>query len=394
MTREGSPASLPYYPGTGADQAGPDDGQRSTEIACVSRVIDDRKKITVVTCAYNEEGCIEELAHRLAATFDALPQYDFEVLAIDNGCTDDTPSRLRAISNADPRFRIVELSRNFGLEGGLSAGIAVADGDAVVIMAADLEDPPEVIAQFIEKWEEGYENVYGLVRSRGSTDWRRRLNGRIFYRLISRLSEHPIPQKARDFRLMDRAVYERVRDATEQRWFLRGLVAWTGFRSIGVEFDQPPRFAGRSKAASLQTIEFAVKAIFVHSMAPLRIMTLIGGLLTGVSFCALIAIVVNSLVNGVPFPGFGTIIALMSLFFGLLFLLLSVIGIYIGLIFEQVRGRPSFVIRKVSPMASQTRRIDTPSEEAIPSSSSVLAVDHAKRLGDEVTIVDQSLASE
>jgi dolichol-phosphate mannosyltransferase len=308
-----------------------------------------RKKVTVVTCAYNEAACIEELSRRLAAVFDSLPAYDFEVLAIENGSDDETPELLRAISKTDNRFRVVELSRNFGLEGGLSAGIALADGNAVVIMASDLEDPPEVIPQFIEQWEKGYENVYGLVRSREGTDWKRRLNSHLFYRLIGRLSEHPIPQRARDFRLMDRKVYQQVRDLQEQRWFLRGIIAWTGFRSTGVEFDQPPRFAGRSKAASLKTMEFATKAIFVHSLTPLRILPVAGFALTGVSFCALIGIVVHSLVYGVPFPGFGTIIALMSLFFGLLFSLLSVIGVYVGLIFEQVRGRPSFVIRSVSP---------------------------------------------
>lgn len=354
----------------------------------------NRKKITVVTCAYNEEGCIDELARRLTAVFDALPQYEFEVLAIENGCTDDTPNRLRAIRKRDPRFRILELSRNFGLEGGLSAGIAVADGDAVVIMAADLEDPPEVIPLFIEKWEQGYENVYGIVRSRGSTDWKRRLNGRIFYRLMSRLAEHPIPQMARDFRLMDRVLYEQVRDATEQRWFLRGLVAWMGFRSIGVEFDQPARFAGLSKAASLQTFEFAVKAIFVHSMAPIRVLTLFGGVLTGASFCALIGIIVNSLLNGVPFPGFGTIIALMSLFFGLLFLFMSVIGIYIGLIFEQVRGRPSFVIQKLSPTPSRSGRLESLSNGGVVSLDSNMTPTEETHRGEEVTAVEKSSASD
>lgn len=306
-----------------------------------------RKKITVVSCAYNEEQCVDELARRLATVFDRLPNYDFEALLIENGSTDQTLERMKSIALKDHRFRIIELSRNFGFDGGLSAGLPFATGDALVFMAADLQDPPEVIPSFIECWEQGYENVYGLVAVRGGTDWKRRLNSKMFYSLIGRLAEHPIPPNARDFRLIDRRIYEQLLALDEHIWFLRGLVAWTGFRSTGVEFDQPPRFGGKSKAPTLQTVEFAIKAIFAHSLTPLRLLPLLGFTLTTGSFIALAAIGVNSLINGVPFPGFGTIVALLLLLFGILFSLLGVIGIYMGLIFEQVRRRPSFVVRNV-----------------------------------------------
>lgn len=306
-----------------------------------------RKKVTVISCAYDEEDCVDELAGRLSAMFDSLPEYDFEALLVDNGSTDRTLERLKAIAVNDFRFRIVELSRNFGFDGGLSAGLPLATGDAVVFMAADLQDPPEVIPSFIELWAKGYENVYGLVSSRDGTDWKRRVNSKLFYFLIGRLAEHPIPPNARDFRLVDRRIYKQLLSMEEKVWFLRGLVAWTGFRSIGVEFDQPPRFGGNSKAATFQIVEFAVKAIFAHSLAPLRFIPLIGLALTSCSFLALIGIGINSLVVGVPFPGFGTIVALLLFLFGVLFCLLSVIGIYIGLIFEQVRRRPAFVVRDI-----------------------------------------------
>lgn len=306
-----------------------------------------RKKVTVITCAYNEEGCIEELARRLAKTFDQLPKYQFEVLIIDNCSTDSTQARALKIAQADSRFRVVELARNFGFDGGLSAGLSIADGDAVVLMAADLEDPPEAIEPFVEKWEEGYENVYGVITARTGTNWKRRLNSRLFYAVIGRLADHPIPPNARDFRLLDRRVYEELRNLDEHIWFLRGLVAWIGGRSIGVEFEQSPRFAGSSKAATWPIIEFAVKAIFAHSLAPLRIMPLFGLLLSVGSFLALIAMSAVSLIAGVPFPGFGTIVALILFLFGILFCFLSIIGIYIGLIFEQVRRRPSFMIRNI-----------------------------------------------
>jgi len=314
-----------------------------------------KRLISVVTCAFNEADCIDELALRLAQVFDSLPDYDFEVIAVENGSVDQTRAKLLAIRERDQRFKVVELSRNFGFDGGLSAGLAVASGDAAVLMAADLQDPPEVLPALIERWEEGYENVYGLVANRGGTHLFRRVSSRLFYSLISKFAEHPIPANARDFRLLDRRVYENVRDLEEQKGFVRGLVAWTGFRSTGIEFDQPERFAGRSKSPSRRLMEFAIRAIFAHSLTPLRVMPLAGVLLVLGSIGGLIGLSVNSLTNGVPFPGFGTIIAVLIGLFGLLFCFLSVIGIYIGLIFEQVRRRPSFIISRTYGLGDESR---------------------------------------
>lgn len=325
-----------------------------------------KKKVTVISCAFNEEDCIEELGKRLAAMFDSLPQYDFEAILVDNGSVDATLERATAFAKRDARFRVIELSRNFGFDGGLSAGLPLATGDAVVFMAADLQDPPEVIPQFIEKWEAGFENVYGLVAKRHGTSRMRRMNSHLFYFVIGKLADHPIPPNARDFRLIDRRIYRQLLEMDEKIWFLRGLVAWTGFRSVGVEFDQPPRFGGSSKAASFQIIEFAMKAIFAHSLAPLRTMPVLGVALTTGSFLALVGLAINSVVAGVPFPGFGTIVALMLLLFGVLFCLLSVIGIYIGLIFEQVRGRPSFVVRDVHGPHVAAPRSEFAVDDALP----------------------------
>jgi len=306
-----------------------------------------RQKVTVVTCAFNEADCIPELARRLAAVFDSLPQYDFEVIAVENGSTDATLERLRAVSDGDERFRIAELSRNFGLDGGFAAGLDLADGDAVVLMAADLQDPPELIPEFIARWEQGYYNVYGVVGSRNDAHLLRRINSRLFYWLITKVSEHPLPQHARDFRLLDRRVYEVVRTMDDQRPLHRGLAAWVGFRSIGVEFDQPPRFAGETKASTRGVSEFAVRAILSQSMTPLRVMPILGLVLVLGSLAALIGLTVNSLVDGVPFPGFGTIVAVVIMMFGILFCFLSIIGIYVGLVFEQVRKRPHYIVHRL-----------------------------------------------
>jgi polyisoprenyl-phosphate glycosyltransferase len=306
-----------------------------------------RPLISVVTCAYNESGCVDELARRLKAMFSAMPEYDFEVIAIENGSEDDTFERLVALQREDRRFHVVQLARNFRFDGGLTAGIALARGDAVVLMAADLQDPPEVIPRFIELWEEGYENIYGVVGERRGTSPLRKLNSRLFYWLIGRMADHPIPANARDFRLLDRKLYEQIQQMNEHSRFIRGLASWPGFRSVGVEFDQPERFAGESKATSGGVSEFAIRAIFANSLAPLKLLPFVGALMVIGSGLALIALFIYWVIAGVPFPGFGAIIATSILVFGLLATLLSIIGIYVGLIFEEVRNRPNFVVREI-----------------------------------------------
>lgn len=322
-----------------------------------------RKKITVVTSAYNEAECVGELGRRLAAVFDSLPSYEFEALVVENGSQDETFERLQELRALDPRFKIVQLARNFRMDGGLTAGLEYADGDAVVLMAADLQDPPEMIPAFVARWEEGYENVYGVISSRGGTGPVRRMNSRLFYWLMGRLSEQVIPANASDFRLLDRRLYEQVRQMDERNRFVRGLVAWVGFRSVGVPMDRPERFAGRSKAHSFHVIQLALRALFAHSMRPLLVMPVIGVALFLTSLAAIVGLAIDWVVNGVPFPGFGTILAVMVMMFGVLFCFLSVIGFYIGLIYEEVRGRPNYVTRltvgledRDPPLAGSLRR--------------------------------------
>src|SRR5664280_2540030 len=305
-----------------------------------------RKKISIVTSAYNEGECIDELARRLTVVFDSMPAYDFEAIIVENGSEDDTFDRLDAISKRDSRFKIIQLSRNFRMDGGLTAGLSVVDSDAVVLMAADLQDPPEMIPAFVERWESGYENVYGIVTSRRGTGKLRRFNSRLFYWIIGKLTGNLIPANASDFRLLDRRVYEQVRTMEERNRFVRGLVAWVGFRSIGVEHEREERFAGTSKAHSIGVLQLAVKAIFAHSQVPLIMIPLVGVGLFVVSLFALVGLSIDWLIRGVPFPGFGTIVALMIMLFGILFCLLGIVSIYIGLIYDEVKARPNFVIRQ------------------------------------------------
>ena len=305
-----------------------------------------KKLVSVVVPAYNEEDCVDELARRLQGVFAANPKYDFEVIVVENGSVDKTWEKLLDIHRSDPRFKILRLARNFRMDGGLTAGLAHAKGDAAVLMTADLQDPPELISQFIEKWEEGYENIYGVVTARRGTGPIRRFNSRAFYWVARKLTDNLIPPNASDFRLVDRKVYETINTMEERNRFVRGLFAWVGFRSIGIEFERAPRYGGVSNAHSLKVIDLAFKGIFAHSYVPLTLITLSGMALSFLSILTIAVLAVKFLLFGVPFPGFGTIVSLMLLLFGFLFSMLGVVAQYIGLIYEEVKQRPNFVVQE------------------------------------------------
>ncbi len=313
------------------------------------------KLISVIVPAYNETDCVDELSLRLGAVFDALPAYEFEAIIIENGSVDDTYEKLIVISDRDPRFNVVQLARNFGMDGGITAGLSFASGDAAVIMTADLQDPPELIPQFVAKWEEGYENIYGIVTERQGTGPLRTFNSKAFYWLAGKLTSDRIPRNASDFRLVDRRVYETVRGMEERNRFIRGLFAWSGFRSIGVPHKREPRFGGVSNAHSFRVIDLALKGIFAHSYVPLKIISLFGAGLSLLSFVVLVALSLRFVFLGVPFAGFGTIVGLILLLFGFLFTMLGIVSEYVGLIYEEVKQRPNYVVRETRGFAGPRR---------------------------------------
>jgi glycosyltransferase involved in cell wall biosynthesis len=304
----------------------------------------DKKLISVIVPAYNEEECVDELARRLALVFDANPKYDFEAIIVENGSVDRTWELLQNIHNSDSRIKSIRLARNFRMDGGLTAGLHYAKGDAAVLMTADLQDPPELITEFIKKWEEGYENVYMVVTKRTGTGVIRTFNSKAFYWLAGKLTDDRIPKNASDFRLVDRKVYEAVRGMDERNRFVRGLFAWVGFKSIGIEAERPERFGGVSNAHSLKVIDLAFKGIFSHSYVPLKLITVTGIVLSGMSVIAMVMFAVAWVFDGVPFAGFGTLVSLVLLMFGILTFMLGLIAEYVGLIYEEVKRRPNFIV--------------------------------------------------
>lgn len=306
-----------------------------------------KKLITIIVPAYNEEACIEELARQLTAVFAVNDRYDFETLIIENGSVDRTWEILQTINARDPRFKVIRLARNFRMDGGITAGLDYATGDAVVFMTADLQDPPELITEFIKKWEEGYENIYMHVLKRRGTGPIRSFNSQAFYWLAGKLTDNRIPKNVSDYRLLDRKVYEAVRNMKERNRFVRGLVAWVGFKSIGVEAERAERFGGVSNAHSLKVIDLAFKGIFSHSYIPLKLITMTGVVLSITSFISIAVFTYVWVFIGIPFAGFGTIVSVAVLAFGTLTFMLGIIAEYLGLIYEEVKGRPNFIVSDV-----------------------------------------------
>ena len=303
--------------------------------------------ISIAIPAYNEEANLPELVDRLSAVFESLPEYEFEVVICENGSTDGSERFLRQVASQDSRFTIVQLIRNFHMEGGMIAALAHVSGDACIIMSADLQDPPELIPELIRRWEAGADNVYTVISRRHGEGIFRRLAANVFYFLLARVSDHEVPRNASDFRLVSRRAYEAFNSLPERVKVVRSTWAWLGFPSASVSYEREPRRAGKSSFKPFVTAPFAFRALLAGSFRILRAFSLLGFLLFAASISAAIGVVAYVLVRGVPFPGFGTITVLVLLLFSLLFLFLGVIAEYLSVVYEEVRQRPSFIVASV-----------------------------------------------
>jgi glycosyltransferase involved in cell wall biosynthesis len=305
----------------------------------------DRKLVSVAIPAYNEQGNLEELARRLALVFDQLSdKYDFEVVVCENGSHDNSFSLLREIRQRDQRFKIVRLTRNFNMEGGMMAALSCVTGEACIIMSADLQDPPEMIPQFLQKWEEGYENVYTVITKRHGESAARRAAAQAFYWLIDKTSAHPVPRNASDFRLVSKAAYRAFNAMPERVRLVRTVWGWLDFRSVGIPYERPARKAGKSSFNPFVTAPYAIRAIFGSSYTPLRLIPIVGFMISLLSFLGIIGMALFWGLFGVPFPGFGSIVALNLLMFGFVFLFMGIVSEYVGMIYEEVRQRPLFIV--------------------------------------------------
>ena len=302
------------------------------------------KNIVFIIPAYNEERNVTELHSQISKNISELSMYKFTFLFIENGSTDNTYAELLDLVKLDKNVKILKLSRNFKMDGAIAAGINTVDGDAAIIMTANLQDDPKVIIKFIRKWEEGYEHVYGVVKTRPGKSKIRQFNSKLFYKLANKFSDSLIPENVSDFRLVDKKVLNAVKSLNEVNRFYRGFFSWVGFKSIGVEFNRQKRFSGTSHAKTLPVLSFAIRGILAFSVKPLRLSIFFTLVTSMVSFTVLLFQTYNWISKGVPFDGFGTLVGLLLLFFSLIFLTLSILSEYLGLIYEETKKRPHFII--------------------------------------------------
>src|SRR5665647_497884 len=267
--------------------------------------------ISIVIPVYNEEEVLGELKKRLQAVMERCDRYRFEIIMVENGSYDSSFEKLMSFHIEDPRFKVLQLSRNFGCDGGIVAGLQYVRGDAAVIMNADLQDPPEMIPQFLTKWEDGYQIVCGIIKKREGVSFARSALSSLAYRLIFSLSNKSIPKDASDFRLIDRSVCLVVNSMKEKDKYLRGVIAWTGFKQTGIAYERPPRYAGKPKAGMRAALRVAINGIFSFSYVPLHVATLVGFVTSLLSFLLIIVEIGLYLTYGRQVPGFTTTILLM-----------------------------------------------------------------------------------
>lgn len=305
--------------------------------------------ISIVVPVFNESGSI---AHFVSAVDTAISNSwsikeitpRFEILFVDDGSTDDTRETVRALCHTDPRVKLVALSRNFGKEAALSAGLKAASGDAVVPMDVDLQDPPELLRQMVERWREGAQVVNAKRTDRSQDTLFKRSSSRLFYKAINTLSEHPIADNVGDFRLFDRVAVDALNRMTEHSRFNKGLFSWIGFKTETIEYARPSRSIGDTKWNLPKLFTLALDGIVASTTLPLRMWTALGAIISLFAFLYAAFLIIHTLAFGVDTPGYASLMAAVLFLGGLNLLSLGLMGEYIGRISKQVRGRPLYIV--------------------------------------------------
>jgi len=300
--------------------------------------------LSLVIPCYNEGSNVEALFARLVPALEALG-LSWEVVCINDGSRDDTLDRLTAVHRRDARVRVIDLSRNFGKEAALSAGLAFANGQAVVPMDADLQHPPETLVELVAKWREGFDVVYAVRDQRIGQSLASRFFARAFYWLFDRLSEVPLPREAGDFRLLDRKVVDVINAMPERSRFMKGIFAWVGFRQTGVVYTQAERQGGEVKQSFSKLLSLAFNGLAAFSNFPLRVWGYVGAAVSGLAFIYIVIRLIKTLIWGIDVPGYESIIVVVLFLGGIQLLTLGVIGDYLGRVFTEVKGRPLYVVR-------------------------------------------------
>jgi len=308
--------------------------------------VESRKRIAIVIPAYNEEDNVEIAYKRLKEVLDST-NYDYELIFVDDGSKDNTLSKLLELYEKDKKVKVISLSRNFGKEIALSAGLDYVDADAVIPFDVDLQDPPEVIPKLIAKFEEGYDVVNAVRIKREGETFLKRFTSKAFYKIINILSDIEIPQDVGDFRLISKAALNAVKQIRERKRFMKGIFAWVGFKTTSVYYERAPRHAGKTKWNYFKLINLAIEGITSFSIAPLRLASLLGLFVSFVAFLYAMWIIIQKLVYGNPVKGYPSIMVAILFLGGVQLITIGIIGEYVGRIYEEVKQRPLYIVKKI-----------------------------------------------
>jgi glycosyltransferase involved in cell wall biosynthesis len=303
--------------------------------------------VSLVVPFYNEEDGIETFFSEVEPVLERIPRIDYEIVCVNDGSTDSTLARLLAVCERNARVRVVDLSRNFGKEAALTAGMDEASGDAVIPFDADLQDPPEAIARLIERWREGFDVVLAKRAERSTDTYMKRGTAALFYRVHNAISETEIPENAGDFRLMSRQVVDALKQLPENRRFMKGLFSWVGFRTAQIEYERQPRAAGETKFSVWKLWNFALEGLTSFGTWPLRVWTYVGG---GTALFAIVYamyLALRTVIRGVDVPGYASIITAVLFLGGTQLIGIGVIGEYVGRIYMESKRRPVYIVRRV-----------------------------------------------
>lgn len=301
--------------------------------------------ISIVCPFYNEEDAIPAFFSRVLPIMRRIGE-EYEVVCVNDGSIDGTLESLLRERDGDGRIRVLDLSRNFGKEAALTAGLEAAGGDAAIIIDADLQDPPEHIPDLIGGWREGYDVVLGRRADRSTDSLAKRLTAGLFYRVHNAISDVPMPENVGDFRLLDRKVIETIKRLPERRRFMKGLFAWVGFKTKTIEYKREPRYNGTSKFGGWRLWNFAIEGITSFSTAPLRVWTYLGMAVAGAAFLYALYIIWRTLMYGIDVPGYASLLTVVLFLGGIQLIGLGVLGEYLGRVYSESKQRPVYVVRK------------------------------------------------
>lgn len=301
-------------------------------------------KYSVVVPAFNEQEVLEETYRRLTEVMEQTNE-SYEIIFINDGSRDRTYEIAEAICQRDSHIKLINFSRNFGHQIAVTAGMEYSSGQAIVIIDADLQDPPHIILEMIKKWKEGYDVVYGQRLKREGETFFKKFTAKCFYRILNKMTSMQIPVDTGDFRLIDRKVCDVMNSIHEKNRYVRGLVTWVGFKQTAVEYKRESRFAGETKYPLKKMIKLATDAILSFSYKPLRLAGLVGGTLSVCSFIYLIVVIIQKLFTDTTQPGWASLFAIILFFNGVSLILHSITGEYVGRIYEETKNRPLYIVR-------------------------------------------------